>query len=98
MHTIRRGVLAAGAPAACVSSSGSASETPAARRKVRRGRFIREFRRGFHHRGTENTEQRNAVCRSFPYFTAWVSLCSLCLCGEHVLFAQKHLALHDLVN
>jgi hypothetical protein len=29
MHTIRRGVLAAGAPTACISSRGSASETPA---------------------------------------------------------------------
>src|SRR5947209_15635969 len=42
MHTIRRGVLAAGAPAAWMSSRGSASETPAARRKVRRFSFMGE--------------------------------------------------------
>ena len=40
MHTIRRGVLAAGAPMACVSRRGSASETPAARRNVRQESFI----------------------------------------------------------
>src|SRR5207249_2017869 len=40
MHTIRRGVLATGAPTERVSSRGSASEMPAARRKVRRVRFI----------------------------------------------------------
>src|SRR5262249_57745855 len=40
MHTIRRGGFVAGLPRACMSRRGRASETPAARRKVRRVSFM----------------------------------------------------------